>query len=600
MYISFIVVGLFLAPQPVASAEAPSLARFVPADVQFFGNWRATPEQDRLLDPSFQAMVDLVNSGIGKDIFELATMEVSEGEREEARQWTRQIIGLITTPKWLKLAEKEVAVSFRLAAPIPEYLIMFRVTKETAAQRRGEFRELFAAISQFAPENLAVKDSKQRGADVSRLDVIGAPIPVALSAASKADLVILSTSEGLLDKALALMDSEDGSGSVAKDPRFSAGLEGLGGSENAQIFFDLEAYIGFFKGMLGMAALGVGDDKNAAGALSIAKVMLDELSKMSRVTTVERTNGDCMTSATKVAFKQDGGVGVIEESIRDQEPLRDFYKLVPVDSKAFFMTAGLNPLKVYDGILNLIKEKIPAAGKPLAKWERIQKKIGISVRDDLLSWIDGGCGCITLPGKTTGQCGECVFFMRIKDSEKAEQMIYGGLELVGKFLESRGLEADLVAIEGLGDEFKQIQIDALPWFRPVIGLPQGSFVVASSADAVKRVGASLFGQAPDFTENPAYAALGVPDEPLTDVFYQNTENSLEGLANLASGAGFVASILPRNRDTRPVRKLGKILLKLSKFLRDIDIVIDRGGWARYDEDNHVILQNMMIRVRPKE
>ncbi|MBN1441697.1 MAG: hypothetical protein JXA90_03260, partial [Planctomycetes bacterium] len=118
--------------RPAAAAE-PSLASIVPSDVHFYGHWRSTPEQSRLLEPYAKAVRRLVDSGIGRDIFDLATLDMPSWQRDEARAIAQRVIEIVKTPRWGKLIEKEIAGAFRLAIPLPEYLYLFRVPPEDAA-----------------------------------------------------------------------------------------------------------------------------------------------------------------------------------------------------------------------------------------------------------------------------------------------------------------------------------------------------------------------------------------------------------------------------------------------------------------------------------
>jgi len=597
----FVWIALFgLAPVlfpalPVKGADRPSLASIVPEEVHFFVNWQNTEEREQLLKPYLRAFKRLVDSGIGKDIFELATMEMSQGQREQALHWIGQIFSLLKTPNWKALLGGEGALAFRISVPIPEYVVLFRVTEQTAGERQAEFRKLFSSIAQFAPGTLAVTDTTRLGAKISRLELAG--VPFALVAASKKDMVALSTSDFLLDGVLGLMDSKDGSGSIAKAGRFTSGFQGLAEPEDSQVFFDLPGYLGFIKGMMGMASGSVQDDK-IRGIISIAGVILDELARIGPITSVELTEGKRMFTDSKIPFSQKDSTGFFEELIRDQKPLPDEYaRVVPADAVAFHMSCGLDPLKLYDAVTGLVKERMPNGEELLNIWAYIQQQVGFNLREDLFSWMTGGGAWVAFPvnGKV-----ESVSFLALRDNQKAQEVILKGLGKLRNFLNSRGQRVRSVTAPELGESFKVLRIEAFPWFQPVIGFPEGLLVVGSSPRAVQKVMATYRGEAPGIADNPNFKAMKVPQRPLAEIFYFDVENSLGCLADLIGGVGFVASILPKDRHTRPALKLGAILTKLAIFIREVDLVADYGGWTYYDGEKHSLFSRQMVRLKASE
>jgi hypothetical protein len=579
---------------PSAAAESPSFATIVPSNVHFFADWKATPEREKLLQPCFRAVKDLVDSGIGRDIFDLATMELPPDKREEALAIAHRVIELVRTPRWGQLLKKEVSLSFKMTLPMPEYMVLFRVSGDSAGERRAEFRKLFSGFAEFAHGRLAVNDSSRLGAEMTKLDVVGTPIGVTV--ATKGDVLAIATSDSFLDGVLGLMDSPDAAGSIAKDPRFAASLDGLGEGRDSKAFFDFSSYIGFLRGIIGFAAAGVPEKSDAAGGISIAQTVIDEIAKIGTISSTERTEQNRMVQDTKISFSaQDGATGFVEALARDQKPIEGFVKVVPKDALGFFMTSGINPTTVYDALIALLRERLPSGPRALEHWDGIQEKVGFNLREDLLSWLDGGIGAVALPGRGRGPMAEHVLVVRLRDAEKARRVLKSWYDCIESRLESRGQQIDLVEVKDM-EGFHEIRLAAFPRLRPVIGIPGDNLVVACSAGALKRVAATFRGEAPNFTENKAFASLKVPEGPLSTVYYERMENSLQGLADLVAAAGFVASILPEKHDTRPAIKLGAILTKLGTFLRAVDVAVDRGGWARYDSEKHAIFSTDITRI----
>lgn len=577
--LSSVLVGL----APVGRAEEPRLGSYIPADVHFFGDWVGNDAVRRIQKPVLDAMRRLRDSGIVKDVFDLATMELGENERDEARKVVRRVLELMGTPSWKKLCRHEVALAFRIQMPFPEYLVLFRVPSEEIQARHDEFRKTLEGVASFAPDTLTVSDSENGPLKVLTLTAPG--MPVALSVAAGKGMVAMCTSPRLLDECASLAGSEDASNSVLQRGNVRELVRDLPDDAVGISRFDLAGYFGFFKGLLEFAGGASQGDERAEAGLSIIGTVLDELMRMDAISAVERASGNRYTQALRISFSQgESGPGFIENLIAGQKPIEEFHRVVPRDAVSFSMTSGFDPQKVYEGIMGLIRERFPDSERLMRRWNRLQERMGVHLEGDLLSWIDGGCGSICLPSRSGGG-GEWIAFLRTKDHARAVEVMRGIFKKVQGYVESRGqiLEANrLTDLEG----FFRLRVASMPWLQPVVGMPEGVIVLASSEDAVRRVAETYSGQAPSILENPRFAALGVPRGPVHQVYYVQVKGMLELVSDVVGTVGFVASILPRENDTRPVIKLGAILTKLAACIRDCDIARDYGGWMRYDAESH--------------
>jgi hypothetical protein len=582
---------------PCEGADPPLLGRYIPAGLHFFASWRPSAERQHLLEPFTVAWRRLLRSGIGRDILDLATLERSEEERSRVLAVVERVVGLLGTPSWSKLAEKEVALAFRLAAPLPEYLVVFHVAAESAAERHGELKKLLEGLAEFAPDFLAVRDVARNGATVSSLAVEGQPFQ--LIAATKRDLVLLSTSEALAESVLALRDAEPAAArSMAASPEFQKALAGLPAPQDSVFYIDVAGYLEFFRSYLDMAAGLTQGDPTAGGVLGIALVVLDELARMRAVAGVERTEDRRLVQASRVSFSREAPAGFLEELLRGREPLGDVGRLVPVDARSFQVTRGLDWLKIYDAGLSLLRERLPQGPELLEEWESIQKRIGFHLRDDLLVWIEGGCGYVRLPAGSGDSSS--VLMLRVRDNEKAERAVDSAIEKMRAFLESRGQGVTITRLPGLGEKFHEIRFAALPWLRPVVGLAPGILIVGGRRQAVEKMAATFRGEAPGIRDNPRFSAFGIPESSLHTAYYEEVEDSWGWLADLAGTAGFCVSLLPERQETRALIRLGAILTKLSAFLRDIEVPFEQAGWSRYDAAERAIFSQAAVRLRAEK
>ena len=596
-------LGLVALLTPIASplaAKETTLGRYVPAGVHFFVSGTSDKATEQFQEPYFRAFQKLVDSGIGSDIFDLATMELREGEREFARAKIAAAFKLLSIPQWAEMVSEEAAFAFRISIPIPEYIFLARGRKGTADQRFDELRQVLEGVSAFAvdlgaePGFLSVTESTLAGAKVARLGV--EQFPVGLMVANKNDTIILSTSDILLDSTLRLMDAEDASGSIVESERFKQSQKGLPDG-TARTYFDLGGYIGFIRGMMGMAqgAAGFQPGGPEQAILAIVNTFFDELSRLETISSSERVKGRDYVADVRVTLAQRDGPGFIEKLVAEQEPIREFHRIIPKDASSFLITSGIDPETIYDVAVAFLEERVPDGTMIAEQWEGMQQAMGFHLKNDLLSWIDGGWGCITLPGPGGHGC-ECVVLMRLKDAEKAKRFLRGAFDVVKGYVESRGHRMNLgYAVDG--ENFRELRIDALPWCRPVIGTPGELLVIASSENAARRVVDTFKGEAPNISDHARFKKLKVPDVPLTEIYYYDVEDSLTGLADLIGTVGFFASLLPEDRDTRPAIKVGVIATKLATFLRDVDLSLYSAGWTRYDETKHLLNMRMVTATK---
>ena len=161
---ALVCLGLVALLTPISSpvaAEEARLGKYVPAGVHFYMSILSDDAGRRFQEPYAAAFQKLADSGIGQDIFELATMEIADGEREFVRAQIEAVFKLLGVPDWSALASEEFALAFRISIPIPEYIFLCRGEKGTAGLRWSELRQVLEGVAAFAPEMLSVTESTQ-------------------------------------------------------------------------------------------------------------------------------------------------------------------------------------------------------------------------------------------------------------------------------------------------------------------------------------------------------------------------------------------------------------------------------------------------------
>src|SRR5262249_41061428 len=96
-------------------------------------------------------------------------------------------------------------------------------------------------------------------------------------------------------------------------------------------------------------------------------------------------------------------------------------------------------------------------------------------------------------------------------------------------------------------------------------------VIASSLAAADKIDRVTRGAEPNVLSEPHFAELGVGRRAeVSEVGYSQGQSSPEPIANLLSGIGFVYTMMPDEKETRPLIIVGSMLCKLATALRELE------------------------------
>jgi hypothetical protein len=110
----------------------------------------------------------------------------------------------------------------------------------------------------------------------------------------------------------------------------------------------------------------------------------------------------------------------------------------------------------------------------------------------------------------------------------------------------------------------------------VIGVLGDELVLASSAAAVAKIEKVMRGAEPNILSLPRFAELGIGKrDGLTSVGYSSVDTSPEPFASILSAIGFVYSLMPEQRELRPIILMGRLMCKFGAAIREIDVRFDQ-------------------------
>jgi hypothetical protein len=567
-----------------APAQDPIPLGFgIPADTHVFIHGR-TPAQ---LDPGSaglaRALDHLVGSRIHEDILELIALAGSRREAEQIRALGTQAFAILGRADWATLFGTEIAFAERIQLPIPEYLLLCRVPAGQGGAQLEGLRSMFDGLVELAGGgDLRVREASYRFGELRVLEIEGAPVQ--LAAGATADVIVLSTSTRTTVAAMRGL-SGDGSSSIATKADFTGACARLGADPADAAYVDFAGLTAFVGQLIGLAEIGAGEDRDARIALRLAATVLDELDIVDHMVATTRTDGAGLVHEALIRMRPGHERSRLVQLGEGQQPWTDWQRLVPVDATSFAFETGVDVGRAFDLVEELAAEALgedaPWTGMPL--YREIRQKAG---------HLSGEFAQVGFPADGGGQ--EQVLALRLERTEGVADWIGAQLRQLAGLLASRGQTMTVDSEGGM----HRIGLAAFPRLRPVLGVRGELFLIASSPEALARIEQVRQGLAPDIRQNPRFAALGIGAGPAAEsVAYAQLETGMGALADLVGAAGFFFSLLPEDRETRPMIRLGAVLTKLAPALRELDLAYDQGSEMRAGEEPGTYHSRSVVRYR---
>jgi len=564
-------LSLFILPLATAQQPVP-LSYGVPDDMHFFvhGMTSQTP------DPAFarleRAVRMLADSGIYEDVIDLATMDMSEREREEVSGVIEHVCGLISRVDWPLLVEREMVFAYRMSMPIPEYIAIFRVPEDRVGEQIAGLKAMldgFAEMAGLPPES--VREVKRQTGTLTVFSVKG--VPVLLAAGTVGDALVLSTSTRLATASMRLLARGDGARSLGANARFEQGLSQLPAPTEDVFFVDLHGMVDFWRLVTRMAMMEAGGHGEQGQwrreILGLATVLIDEIDVIDHVVATTNSDGQTTQSTSLIQLVPDFESTEMMAVVGRQRPWTDWHRRVPADATGFGFDTGMNFAALYDLIVARMRES------DVMEAMLREHQLPLDEFRDGLGHISGEMAWVSLPPTGLDGCamGEMVCSLRLVKPDAIAGMLPQWVDDASRFLASRGQSMVVTSRDGI----YEIELAAFPWLHPTIGVRNDELVFATSPAALARIERVQQDLEPGIRERAEFRALGIGDhDTVESLAYGRVSAGAGGLPDLISAVGFGMSMLPEDGDTRPIIKLGMILSKLTRALRELDVGYDWG------------------------
>ncbi len=190
----------------------------------------------------------------------------------------------------------------------------------------------------------------------------------------------------------------------------------------------------------------------------------------------------------------------------DRKPLSDFAKFLPQETQSFSVSGGIDIVALYDFVHDSISDWGADGVSILGQWDGIQAQVGFSLRDDILSWIqgDGIQATINMESGTAS-----VMMIRVSDDEKAAKMVGSGIDAVAELVQGLAAQNPMMSMMAIRTSpatneklagFKNVFIGMTP--KPaIVGVKDGYIFLSESEEAVLLCLETAAGEHPNVTKN---------------------------------------------------------------------------------------------------
>jgi hypothetical protein len=579
---------LATAPVWADGPRTPDIKRAVPPDAYLAVYARHDPKRDYEREYFLQAWQTFQDERIGERLLEIVASRVPRDELETAKsRWQELKTAAEPIHGRALLNADEIVVVEVMEPPFNQVLIAARLTATDAADcERGiiQVGELIARWSEgkVAVESRRVKDATMTVLSLPKESPIepAVKLPIEPAVARLKDIVLMSTSAGLLRRSVERLQ-EEGVESKFDDPRLKEALAHLPKPDDAVLFLDGRK---LFENLHGIAAFIRSQAKNNEDAARFAQIVdriVSETAILDFEATVECTEPGRNRTVAFIKLADDFDSKLLGRALVRREPFENWQSWVPKDATAFSLSTGVNLHELYGGIIALVREEFPESKKGLDKFAEWQRKVGVDLDRDILQSFSGESVSVTVPVKaaveTTRQ--ESVIALRCKNSDKIRDLLARAVDNLNTIpaLQMQQLKLDECK-EVKGFQELHATIFQMVGVQPVVGFRDGWMILASSKTATEKVLAARAGQSEPIDGAALFEKLGLdPTDAVYHVSYHDIGAAIRAVADAIDKFSAVARMIlgiaaehAKPEDLKPVQEALGLLPSVAKVIRKFD------------------------------
>lgn len=279
-----------------------------------------------------------------------------------------------------------------------------------------------------------------------------------------------------------------------------------------------------------------------AAWMRVVSRLLDDMSTFDYIAEVEWTDGLRVHTEHLTSIRPGTEKNGFTKAICSGKALDDYAKFVPREATTFSCSGSFDLSKLYDYVIDFIRDSVPGGPGLLESWDGIQQgPLGINVRDEIFALYTG-----PFISYNAGQ--DWVLLVGVTNEEKAADQME---RLVAFVKEKVGQEQGLTLTPTEIGKAKFTQIShpmmmMMGGLSPVVGCAEGHLVIGSSSKAVSTCLKTASGQHPNITKSKQFTAEAMmpKGDRVVSISFTDERNFAEELqgaiAGLSMGMGFMA------------------------------------------------------------
>lgn len=603
-----LLVVLVPASYAAESSTTVDIRQAVPVEAHLAILGRHNPERDYQQVYLKQVWKTVQDEELVERITELITSNVPDEQWETAKGAFEEIRGAVEPIDWKSVADcREAVYAQVMEPPFTHHLLLLRLTPDDAADVQAGVINLFELAEERSEGKAPVKKSSEGSVEITSL-VLGDELPFRPSVARLDDVVLLSTSEQLIRRSLAMLQ---GSGEPSKfdDKRLAEALAQLPEPEDALIFFDGQQLFSQLRKIGSFIRSKAPDKPEAERAATLLEQVLSQLDVLDYEVTVQYTDGYRNCAKTLGKLNADPDEKLLGRMVSSGEPFENWQRWIPADAVSYSLSTGVNLHEGYEGVLDFLNEHVPESKEGLEKLEQAQEDIGVHLDRDILQAFSGESVSVTLPAAPSASMGgaQSVLALRCHKPDRIRELLHRLVDGLQQFPAVQAQQITLSECSEL-EGFDEVSATTLQMVgaRPVIGFHDGWMIIGSSPGAVQKVLDTYEGKAPGVADAESFQRFDLAvDGPVVGLSYRNLAESTRQTANGIRQVGLMAPMIigmaaaqAEPEDLKPVQEALALLPSIANVIDKFDFLEAMLCVTQPSDAPNTYLRRSVTLVRP--
>ena len=197
-------------------------------------------------------------------------------------------------------------------------------------------------------------------------------------------------------------------------------MQRLPEAEDSLVFYDGKLHFSQMRKLVDFIRQAGQNDPKAGRIADILESVFDEVSIIDCQVTVEYTEGNLNRSASFGRLLPGSEGKLLFKAFAAGQPFENWQTWVPAESLSYSLQTGVNLHTLYEGVVQLIRDRIPKAQSGLEKFEQLQSAWDVHIDRDILQAFSGEFVSVSLPAATPQTFGgaDSVLALRCQKPER--------------------------------------------------------------------------------------------------------------------------------------------------------------------------------------